>query len=225
MPLPPMFQYPGAEPPRWFVRLVAALFALILVEMVLAECADDADAAPLPAAARIERPADATPAAAERSTLNPVAYVNSLPYDYADGIGAAREAYRTVARVRGWDPATIARWEPFLVEDVMHGESGWCWNVRGGATMHGDGCLIDEQGTHVDAGFFQLVAVWYKVPDGVLCQSESICGVQAVIGSPWQSMNAGLAAVEHDGSRPWCYNADARSYHPLCSTVPRRWPE
>lgn len=220
---------------------------LLALAVLAAACGLPAEAAPAPPSpiqtgpmpteppvTAIPAPATATaparrldPPVPTTTPFDPMAYVNALPYNYAVNVEAARIAYRTVALVRGWDGDTIARWESFLVDDVMHGESGWCWNVRGGATMTDDpddGCAIARQGRREDAGFAQLIRVWYEYPTGVLCRSEGICSADAITASPWASMNAAVAAVEHDGSRPWCFNADARSYHPLCSTVPRYWP-
>lgn len=162
--------------------------------------------------------------------FDPVAYVNALPYQFQDR-EPAREAYRVVARTRGWDEATIARWERFAVDDVMGGESGWCWNVRGGARMSGFGCEFARdkagnilQGRREDTGFFQLIRLWYEYPDGILCPTEGYCSSEAILASPFHSMNAGLAAIEMHGKQSWCYDARARSYHWSCATTPRNWP-
>jgi hypothetical protein len=149
-------------------------------------------------------------------------YVNGLPYQVNDP-APARAAYWVVASCRGWDHATIARWERFIVDDVMQGESRYCWNVRGGAEMSGVGCEMTRQGRREDSGIMQLIGLWYH-PGGPLCVAEGMCSSAAIIASPWSSFNAGLFAVEYDGSHPWCYDARARSFHPLCGTVPRYWP-
>jgi hypothetical protein len=148
-------------------------------------------------------------------------YVNGIAYQAHDP-EPARLAYRTVAACRGWDQATVAKWERFVVDDVMRGESSYCWNVRGGALLTGNGCELAWQGNREDTGIMQLIGLWYR--GGPLCVEEGMCSSNAILASPWASFNAGLFAVEHDGRGPWCYSDSARRLHWSCYTVPRYWP-
>lgn len=150
------------------------------------------------------------------------AYVNGIAYQVNDP-EPARLAYRITAACRGWDEATIARWERFIVDDVMKGESRYCWNVRGGAEMTGSGCEMSRQGRKEDSGIMQLIGLWYH-PGGPLCVATGMCSSAAIIASPWSSFTAGLFAIEYDGKGPWCYDAWARGFHPTCAITPRRWP-
>ncbi len=149
-------------------------------------------------------------------------FVDSLPYEWGN-LQPVHQAYRSVAACLGWSPAVTNRWEQFLVEDVIKEESGGCWNVLRKAQWQGEGCNFSyPNGSAEDAGFFQLIGLWHG-PDGYLCTTFGTCGRNAVIASPFESMRAGLRAVMHDGSRPWCYDARARSFHDSCDTVPRAW--
>jgi hypothetical protein len=123
----------------------------------------------------------------------------------------------------GWTPAQVARWEFFVVDDVIKEESGWCWNVLRGGRWTGQGCNFSyPTGPFEDAGFFQVTSIWYG-PGGYLCATFGQCGRSSIVASPYTSMIAGLRIVMHDGSRPWCYSASARSFHDGCATVPRSW--
>lgn len=154
--------------------------------------------------------------------FDPVAYVNSLPYEWGN-VEPAREAYHVVAASLGWTQPTISRWEAFLVDDVIRKESGGCWNLKGGGRVDPYlGCILNPQGRREDSGFFQLISVWYG-PGMYLCVEHGYCGSASIIASPWASMRAGLLAVMHDGKGGWCYDAYARSYHRSCAITPRSW--
>jgi hypothetical protein len=147
--------------------------------------------------------------------------VNAQPYSYGD-LGPVEVAYRTVARHRGWSEATIEAWLPFIVHDVVKGESGGCYNVRRGVRLAngGQGCAIARQGRGSDSGFGQLISLHYRSPSGALCRDEELCSADAITATAWDSMTALLWLVERSGRHGWCYNARARSYHPGCSTAP-----
>lgn len=149
---------------------------------------------------------------------------DGLVYTWGN-LDPVRTAYRAVAGgCMGWTPAQITRWEAFIVDDVIKEESGGCWNVLRGGRWTGTGCQFTyPNGSHEDAGFFQLIGIWHGYPDGYLCRTFGTCGRSAVIASPWSSMISGLRAIEHDGSRPWCYSASARSFHRGCASVPRNF--
>lgn len=152
------------------------------------------------------------------------ATVNALPYEVLNP-EPVRTAYRAVASAcRGWDQATIARWEQFAVDDVPMGESVGCPLVRGGAYGVNGMCEIDVQGRREDVGIGQLIALWYSYPSGVLCPSEGYCSAASILASPFDSFNAYLAAIEHNGSASWCYDARARRLHWSCDETPRHWP-
>lgn len=143
-------------------------------------------------------------------------YVNGLPYAF--GVAEpALEAFRAVTADRNWPAGDAERWIPFIT-DVMAKESGFCWNVRGGARMTNVGCGIRRQGRGSDSGFGQLISLHYK-PGRWLCAQEGLCSSAAIIANPYDSMTALVALVERSGGRPWCYSAWARRYH-KCSLVP-----
>lgn len=150
---------------------------------------------------------------------NVVEAVNSATYSYGDA-APALAAYRQVAAHRGWTPASIAAWEPF-VSDVMRGESGYCYNLRRGATLkHTTGCVLARQGTGSDSGFGQVIRRYHYGPGQYLCVQEGLCSAQDVIATPWSSMTSLVAAMERNGRQPWCYNAQARRFHPTCNRTP-----
>lgn len=151
------------------------------------------------------------------------AMVNSLAYEFMN-LEPARANFRAVAsHCMGWTPDQVARWEAFIVDDVIAKESGGCWNVFRKGLWNGHGCDFRyPNGSGSDAGFFQLIGVWHG-PSGYLCVNFGTCGKHAVTASPFTSMISGLRAIEHDGARPWCFSDWARSYHPKCATVPRHF--
>jgi len=135
---------------------------------------------------------------------DPQEYVRSLPYAW--GVAEpALEAFRTVARERGWTQQSIDAWLPF-VEAVMKRESGWCPNLRRGARIReaGVSCEVTRQGRGSDSGFFQVISIHYK-PGKWLCNQEGICSANAIVTDPWASMVAGVALIERAGKQPWCY--------------------
>lgn len=67
-----------------------------------------------------------------------------------------------VARCKGLDPARDRSWL-VAVEDIMRFESGFCWNILGGARDAGVGCVIARQGRRKDAGFGQLIRIHYQI--------------------------------------------------------------
>ena len=163
--------------------------------------------------------------AQEDSGLDPVTYVNTLTYTWQDPV-PAMIAWRTVTATRGWDPATIEAWAPF-VQAVMGRESGYCWNTRRGARIDvWEGCHVARQGGHSDSGFGQVLMGypnkrgWYLPVNGgvwglhenasYLCPQEGLCQPNDVIASPWASMTALVALVERAGRQPWCWTAKLR---------------
>lgn len=178
----------------------------------------DAPAAATEPAVRLDPPEPTTPPTVP--AFDPVAYVNALLYQW-NHLEPAREAYRIVALTLGWTDAEIKRWERFIVDDVIDKESGGCWRTMGGGVVSMEpGCVVTRQGRGSDAGFFQLTRRYWYEPTGHLCRGWGICSASAIIGSPFQSMRAGLLAVMVDGRGPWCY-PDANGFHTLCNTVPR----
>lgn len=156
---------------------------------------------------------------AEDATTSPVdvrEHVNGLPYAF--GVAEpALEAFRAVTADRNWPAGDAERWVPFIT-DVMAKESGFCWNVKGGARMNNVGCGIQRQGRRSDSGFGQLISLHYK-PGRWLCTQEGLCSSAAIIATPYDSMTALVALVERSGGHPWCFNSWARRYH-KCSLVP-----
>lgn len=144
-----------------------------------------------------------------------ISYVNSRPYSW-NVAEPAVQAFAEVARCRGWSAQSITAWTPFAI-DVMKGESGFCPNIRRGVVLANDGarCQIKTQGRYEDAGIAQLIGIHYN---GWLCKQEWICGANAVIATPWNSMVSFVALLERSGSAPWCYAA-ARGYH-NCALAP-----
>lgn len=155
-------------------------------------------------------------------------YVDALAYEYHN-LAPVHDAYRVTAQCLGWPLEVVDRWETFIVDDVIDGESGGCWNLRGGTDLSttpvGRPCsAIKVDGTREDSGFAQLIGLWWRGPGTPVCDRLGLCSSGAVVASPWNSMRAALVAVEHDGRHPWCFNARARSLHRMCATVPRSWP-
>lgn len=159
-----------------------------------------------------------------------IMHVNNLVYSYGDP-KPAMEAFRIVARERGWTPKEIKSWE-IAIANIMMGESGFCPNVIRGAKIDGlnPGCKIlrDKrgrllQGTHSDAGFGQLIGIHYRhtTPGtGWLCDQEKLCSKWQIIASPWNSMTSLVALIERSGVKGWCYNSRARSYHRIACNNP-----
>lgn len=139
------------------------------------------------------------------------ARINSATYNYTDPTPAL-EAFRVVARCRGWDQVQIGSWE-IALEDIMRFESGFCPNILGGATIaQSDGCVVGRQGSRGDAGFGQLISLHYR-PGAWLCEEEGLCSKYDIIATPWNSMTALLAGIERWGTQGWCFNARARRLH------------
>lgn len=148
------------------------------------------------------------------------ALVNGLPYEHYNP-GPAMDAFRLVAAYRGWPDALIKAWEPF-VNDVMFGESAYCWNrQRGDIMIPHSMCVLQRGGRHEDVGFGQVTAVFYG-QNGEVCKQYGYCSRQQILASPFDSMLASIVApIELEGSQPWCYNAYARRYHD-CWRAPDR---
>lgn len=144
-----------------------------------------------------------------------ILHVNGLTYNYGDS-KPALEAFRIVAKNRGWTPAQIKSWEP-AITNIMMGESGFCPNVlRGAIIKNPKGCVLKKQGKHQDAGFGQLIRINYKHTrpgTGWLCAQEHLCSKWEIIASPYNSMTALVALIERSGTHPWCYSSWARRYH------------
>ena len=135
--------------------------------------------------------------------------VNAQPY-FANNPAPAMDAFRAVARCRGWSQGHIDSWA-IAVEDIMRFESGFCYNRLGGSLINdGANCDSLRQGRREDAGFGQLISIHYK---GWLCAQEGLCSKWEVIATPWSSMTALLALIERSGTSGYCYNAYARSLH------------
>lgn len=133
--------------------------------------------------------------------------VNSLPYAIFEA-APAEEAFRIVTQERGWAPEDTEKWAPFA-SAVMKRESGYCYNVRRGARMTGNGCEMSRQGRGSDSGFGQLISIHYK-PGRWLCEQEGLCSADDIIATPWASMTAFVALIERNGAQPWCYTAKLR---------------
>ena len=146
--------------------------------------------------------------------------VNGLPYKHYDA-KPALEAFRLVAADVGWSSQLIAAWEPF-VNDVMFGESAYCWNRRNGdvVAMY-SACVIIKATTREDVGFGQATRSLYG-PDAQLCKGWGICSAEQILASPYDSMLWSIVRpIELNGSQPWCYNDAARAYH-KCHLAPDR---
>jgi hypothetical protein len=147
--------------------------------------------------------------------------VNLLPYAYSHP-EPAMQAYRIVATEHGWTSARIEAWAPF-VNDVMKGESYYCWNLlRGGIMVGTDSCQLQSQGTHEDAGFAQLTSISGWGAGLWMCVEHGICSRWDVIRDPWTSMESFLWLLERDGSKPWCFNSWAIRYHHCNVLAPDR---
>lgn len=135
--------------------------------------------------------------------------INALQYNYLDP-NPAMEAFRSVSRCRGWSQAQTDSWA-IAVEDIMRFESGFCYNVLGGARVgNSQGCVLSRQGRKGDAGFGQLIGLHYR---GWLCGQERLCSKWEIIATPWASMTALLALVERSGTQGWCFADWARRLH------------
>jgi hypothetical protein len=158
-----------------------------------------------------------------QSPANNASVVNAMAYSYGDQEPAIA-AFRLVAADRGWTPAAIDAWEPFA-DDVMRGESGYCWNLRRGAKLaQAEGCVLGRQGRHSDSGFGQVIRKYHYGPGKHLCVNEGLCSAEAVIATPYSSMTSLVATLERMGKQPWCFNAWARKFHPTCKTAPSMAP-
>lgn len=146
--------------------------------------------------------------------------VNGLPYKHYDH-KPAHEAFRYVATWAGWTPERIEAWLPF-VNDVMFGESAYCWNRRNGDVVESYSyCKILRTTQREDVGFGQVTRSYYG-SNAKLCQLYGICSAAQILASPFDSMLWSIVRpIELDGSRPWCYNAYARGYHD-CWLAPDR---
>lgn len=151
---------------------------------------------------------------------NPRDVVNGLPYQLEQA-GPAKEAWYIVTATHGWSPELQAAWWPFS-NDVLYGESGYCWNRLRGDVMvfPPSGCRQVRQGTHEDAGFAQLTSVHYA-PGNWLCTLHGICDKWTIISEPWISMEVFIWLLEREGSQPWCFSDSIRQYH-KCSLAPDR---
>ena len=155
--------------------------------------------------------------------LTPQQVVNALPYAVSQP-GPAMEAYRIVAAHLGWSAATIEAWAPFA-EDVMYGESQFCWNRIGGDAMvyPPDGCRKSREGHSSDAGFGQVTPIAGYRSDLWMCQEYGMCSKWDIVQDPWHSMLAMVLLMEREGRQPWCYDDFARKYHD-CTLAPAGRP-
>lgn len=151
--------------------------------------------------------------------------VNAMQFSYGV-LEPVDTAIRLIAADCGWAQQSIDEWVPFLVYDVIAKESGGCWNVRRGVRFANGGanCEIARQGRGSDSGFFQLISIHYKPGKGWLCVDYGMCSSADIIGTPYDSMVAGVLLVQRSGKQPWCYNATARRYHRGCATAPAGAP-
>jgi len=149
------------------------------------------------------------------------ARINNLTYTYGEAT-PAMEAFASVARARGWSDQSIAEWSPFL-KNVMMRESGYCYNVRRGATFSKSvGCVLAQQGPHSDSGFGQVISIHYK-PGAWLCEQESLCSADDIVATPWASMTALVALLERNGRQPWCFTNSLRATA-VCRNAPANPP-
>lgn len=157
----------------------------------------------------VYRPAVPTANRAER-------YVNSLPYSYRK-MGPVIAAYEATAAARGWTAKEIASWR-IAIGDIALKEAQGCWNVRYAAKFaHWDGrdCLLSRPGRGA-AGYGQIT----KVLLPTTCEHAGLCSQNAIVASPWTSMNALLAVVEAHGVGPWCYDSFSRRFHRTACSNP-----
>lgn len=145
--------------------------------------------------------------------------VNGLPYGWMKA-EPALEAFQIVARANGWSEGDIEAWTPFM-DDVLYGESRYCWNVINTPTMGDESiCEVLHNGHNEDAGFGQLTAVHYGKGQW-LCVEYGICSKYQIIQDPWTSMEVVVWLIERQGSFPWCWNSWAQGYH-KCYLAPDR---
>ncbi len=151
--------------------------------------------------------------------------VNALQYSYGV-LEPVDAAFRMVAADCGWTQDSIDKWTLFLVYDVIARESGGCWNVRRGVKFANGGvnCAISKQGRGSDSGFGQLIAIHYN-GNGWLCLEDGLCSSDAIIASPYSSMQAFVRLVQRSGKQGWCYSTKAIRWHPGCKTAPKGVPE
>lgn len=152
----------------------------------------------------------------EAKTQESIEVVNNLPYAIYVA-EPAEEAFRIVTQERGWVQEDIDKWVPFA-SAVMKRESGYCYNVRRGARMTGDGCELARQGSGSDSGFGQLISIHYK-PGRWLCEQEGLCSADDIVSTPYASMTAFVALIERGGAQPWCYTAKLRRSS-VCNLAP-----
>lgn len=143
---------------------------------------------------------------------------------YSAGVAApATEAYRAVARARGWSLSSIQQWEPFVMA-VVRRESNFCPNLRRGAVLKSAvGCVIAKQGYGSDSGFGQVISIHYATQRGAVCREAGLCSSESITGSAWNSMTALLVLVENSGSGPWCYTDTLRAGS-VCRKAPQGLP-
>ena len=167
-----------------------------------------------------------TPTPAQQCSGESREAVDALQFSYGV-LEPVDAAFRMVAADCGWTQQSIDEWAPFLVYDVIAKESGGCWNVRRGVKLANGGlnCEIARQGKGSDSGFFQLISIHYKPGKGWLCLEDGLCSSEAIISSPYTSMQAGVRLVQRSGKQGWCYSRAARSYHRGCATAPRGTPQ
>ena len=150
------------------------------------------------------------------STVPVVEYVNGLPYSH-NQMDPVMDAFRAVAKSRGWTPAQVASWEA-AVWDIIFKEAGACWNVRYGARFafyDGRGCVLSRTGSGA-AGFGQLTSAIMHVP----CAKVNICSGTQVVASPWNSMVSFVTLLESNGVSPYCYDTFSRRFHRVACNNP-----
>lgn len=149
------------------------------------------------------------------------ARINGLVYSYGDP-APALAAFVAVTTWRGWSAESIEAWTPF-VTDVMRRESGYCYNLRRGASIaSSEGCVMKRQGPHSDSGFGQVISIHYK-PGAWLCEQESLCSADDIIADAWSSMTALVALMERNGRQPWCFTDSLRATA-VCRNAPANPP-
>lgn len=169
-----------------------------------------------PADLDIDGPAEAGAQPISASRLappeDPVQVVNSLPYGFMD-LDTATDAFHRVTASRGWSLDHIAAWTPF-VRSIIARESKGCPGVRYGQSA-GPNCQISGRARGTAAGFGQVI---YK-SNRYLCGQEGLCSHWDIIASPWNSMTALVALIEHSGKHPWCYTASLKRGS-ICRSAP-----
>lgn len=155
---------------------------------------------------------------------------NSITYRAHDPLPVGR-CFRAITAERGWSPARIDSWFPFIVSEMDSGviskESDFCWNIRRGEVVPaGEVCNDANKERYLsrlgeDTGFGQATSsLWGR--GGILCVDHGVCSSAQILVSPYTSMLYSIVIpVERNGSQPWCFAGWAIDYHD-CWEAPDR---